>query len=398
MKHKNIKIAVTAFLLCGAAGANAQIRPAYGYPSVPQGGTQLGETPAYGSWWVGTGVGYDDNLFMSNALQRSSGFYVVSPGFRIDARSPNSVLQFSQSWQVGRYWKSHNDDYIDYTTHFQGDWAFSPRFFGRFGLDYIGGHDPRGSTDRAVSNRPDEYKLLVPQATLAFGAPGARGRAELYYSYADKRYDNNREATKFSDRNTQEFGGALYLRLAPKTYFLVEARDTNIDYDLPNPNSGDERRYYAGVSWEATAATTGTLKFGRARRSFDSTYPSETFNSWEGYVTWAPRTYSTFDFMTSRQTNESTGLGRFIITEAYQVSWNHDWSTYLRTGVTARWQRDEYQGFDRTDETQSLGLRVGYKFRRWLVLGAEYTYTNRNSNLNFDYDRNFYLLTATITP
>ena len=69
MKHKNIKIAVTAFLLCGAAGANAQIRPAYGYPSVPQGGTQLGETPAYGSWWVGTGVGYDDNLFMSNALQ-----------------------------------------------------------------------------------------------------------------------------------------------------------------------------------------------------------------------------------------------------------------------------------------------------------------------------------------
>src|SRR5690349_11341680 len=79
MKHKNIKIAVTAFLLCGAAGANAQIRPAYGYPSVPQGGTQLGETPAYGSWWVGTGVGYDDNLFMSNALQRSSGFYVVSP-------------------------------------------------------------------------------------------------------------------------------------------------------------------------------------------------------------------------------------------------------------------------------------------------------------------------------
>jgi hypothetical protein len=398
MSDNKIKIAVAAVLLCGAASAWGQIRPSYIYPIAPSGGVQLGETPAFGNWWVGTGVGYDDNLFLQPNNERGSGFYVVSPGLRIDARSPNSVMSLTQTWQVGRYWSSHNDDYLDYTTHAQADWAFSPRAFGRIALDYIGGHDPRGSTDRPVSTRPDEYKLLSPQAMFAFGAPGARGRAELYYSYVDKRYDNNREFTRFSDRNTQEYGGALYLRLAPKTYFLVEARETNIDYDVPNPNSADERRYYAGVSWDATAATTGTLKFGRGRRTFDTTYPSETFNSWEGYVTWAPRTYSTFEFLTSRQTNESTGLGRFILTELYQVSWNHDWSSVLRTGVTARWQKDEYQGFDRTDDTQSLGLRVGYKFRRWLVLGAEYTFTNRNSNQNFDYDRNFYLLTATITP
>ena len=399
MTHKNWFITAATVIALGAMGAHAQIRPAYIYPVQPTGGTQLGESPAYASWWVGAGVGYDDNLFLSENNKRSSGFYVVSPGLRIDARSPNSVLSLTQTYQVGRYWTSHNDDYIDHTTSFRGDFALSQRLFGRIGLDYIGGHDPRGSTDRTISARPDEYKLLIPQATLAFGAPGARGRAEVYYSYADKQYDNNRDVTKFSDRNTQEFGGALYVRAAPKTYFLVEARQTDINYDLLNPNSGEERRYYAGVSWEATALTTGTLKFGRARRSFDSGTPSATFNSWEGYVTWAPRTYSTFDFLTSRQTNESTGLGRFIITETYQLSWNHDWSSFLRTGVSGRWTRDEYQGFNRTDDTQALGLRVGYKFRRWLVLGAEYMYTNRNSNNgSFDYDKNSYLLTATVTP
>jgi hypothetical protein len=176
--------------------------------------------------------------------------------------------------------------------------------FGRATVDYIGGHDPRGSTDRAISTRPDEYKLFVPSATFAFGAPGARGRAELYYSYANKTYDNNRDVTKFSDRSTQEFGGALYVRAAPKSYFLVEARQTDIDYKLVNPNSGEELRYYAGVTWEATAATTGTLKFGRLRRSFNDGTPSETGNSWEGYVTWAPRTYSSFEFLTSgKRTN-----------------------------------------------------------------------------------------------
>jgi hypothetical protein len=399
MTHKNWFRVAAAAIALGAMCAHAQIRPAYIYPPQPSGGTQLGTSPAYASWWVGAGVGYDDNLFLTQNNERSSGFYVVSPGLRIDARSPSSVISLTHQHQVGRYWTSHDDDYVDHTTHAQADWAFSRRAFGRVALDYVGGHDPRGSTDRGISARPDKYHLLIPQATFAFGAPGARGRAEVYYSYADKTYDNNRAVTRFSDRTTQEFGGALYVRAAPKTYFLAEARQTDIDYDVFNPNGGQERRFYGGVSWEATALTTGTLKFGRARRTFDSGGPSDTFTSWEGYVTWAPRTYSTFDFLTSRQTNESTGLGRFIITEVYQVTWNHDWSSVLRTGLSGRWQRDEYQGFARTDDTASLGLRVGYKFRRWLVVGAEYNHVRRDSNgAAFDYDKNTYLLTATVTP
>ena len=399
MKHNKIGIFVaTAALLCGAMGAWAQVRPAYSYPAKPTSGTEIGDTPAYYSWWLGTGVGYDDNLFLLENNARGSGFYVVSPGLRIDARSPNSVIQLVQQYQIGRYWSSHNDDYIDYSTHAVADMAFSQRAFGRVGLDYIKSHDPRGSTDRSISLTPDTYKVLAPNATFAFGAPGAQGRFEGYYTFARRRYQNNRATTQFSDRDTQEFGGALYVKAGPKTYLLGEVRRTNIDYKITSPNSADETRVYLGVTWEATAATQGTLKFGRLKRDFQSTLPDEKENSWEGQVIWAPRTYTQFEFLTSRQTNESSGEGTFILTEAYQLAWNHSWSSYLTTGVTARWQRDEYQGFDRTDDTRSLGLRVGYKFRPWLTLGAEYTRTNRDSNRNNDYDRNLYLLTATIAP
>ena len=400
MKHKNTKIALAALLCCATAGAMAQIRPAYTYPGAQpaQGGIRMGDTPAFFTPWVGLGAGYDDNLLLSSSNERDTFFYVLSPGFKIDARSPGSVLQLTHQHQIGRYTSSHADDYVDHVTHLQGDWAFSGRTFARAGFDYVKSHDPRGSTDRAISSRPDEYRLYAPSATFAFGAPGAQGRVELYYSNAIKRYTNNRATTIFSDRDTQEYGGALYVRVAPKTYVLGEVRQTDIDYRIFNANSGQERRYYAGVSWEATAATTGTLKAGRAKRSFDSGLPSETFTSWEGIIQWAPRTYSTFDLYTSRQTNESTGLGRFIITEAVGLNWNHQWSSVVMTGVNARWQRDEYQGFNRTDETKTLGLKVGYKFRRWMVLGAEYTYQTRDSNLPFDYDKNLYLLTATITP
>ncbi len=113
-------------------------------------------------------------------------------------------------------------------------------------------------------------------------------------------------------------------------------------------------------------------------------------------IAWAPRTYSKFDFYATRTTTESTGLGDFLLSDIAGVSWNHSWTTYLYTTIDARYQKDRYEGADRSDKTYALGFRAGYRFRRWLTLGAEYTYTQRDSNTNFfDYDRNIILLTAT---
>jgi hypothetical protein len=218
---------------------------------------------------------------------------------------------------------------------------------------------------------------------------------EVYASEADRRYLNNRATTASSDREAREVGAALYVRAAPKTYVLAEVRGTDISYRLPSAAGGDERRYYGGISWEATAATTGTLKVGRLERNFD-VGGDESASSWEGIISWSPRTYSKFDFFTSRQTNESTGIGRYILSSVGGVSWNHAWSSVVSTGVDVRYQKDDYRGFDRKDELRSVALRAGYKFRRWLTLGAEYTHTNRDSNAPaFEYDKNLYLLTAT---
>ena len=80
------------------------------------------------------------------------------------------------------------------------------------------------------------------------------------------------------------------------------------------------------------------------------------------------------------------------------VTWTHGWTTYITTALDARYQKDDYQGFDRNDKISSLGLKAGYKFRRWLTLGAEYTRTHRDSNIDtFDYDKNLYLITLTGT-
>jgi polysaccharide biosynthesis protein VpsM len=404
MANKKWKIGLAALLSLVATASEAQyIRPAYAYPTAPvtAGGggmtsVQVGDSPLYVAPYIGAAVGHDSNLFLTRNNTRSSNLYIVSPGLKLDARSEASVFQLGYQAQIGRYTSSRDDDYVDQTLRAQYDVAFSGRSFLRLGMDYLRLHDPRGSTDRPPSGVPDRYRLNTPSVTYAYGAPGAQGRVELYASHMHKVYLNNRAATASADRAEAVFGGAFYWRVMPKTYAMAEVRNTEIHYDIANPATGEERRYYVGAMWEATAATTGVLKVGQLRRTFDNGSPSTKNPSWEALVTWAPLTYSTFDFYSSQQTSESTGLGRFLLTSVTGVTWNHAWSSFLSSSVGFRYIKDEYQGFDRTDDTKAVNFKLGYRFRRWLTIGGEYTYSRRDSNLpQFEYNKNLYMLTAT---
>jgi hypothetical protein len=397
-------LGVAIFMAATAAHAQYStmyVRPQYRFPDTPPVGgpaaLQVGDSPVYVTPYIGAAGGHDDNLFLSNINRKASNIWTVSPGAKLDARDENKVFQLAYDAQIGRYTSSSDDNYVDQTARAQFDMALDPHNFIHLGYDYIRGHDPRGSTDRPILGEPDRYRSSNPQITYALGAPGASGHFEVYYQDPDIKYLNNRTTTASSDRTEQQLGTAFYWRVAPRTYVMAEARATDIRYDSATISNADERRYYGGLTWEATAATTGTIKVGQLKRDFkNGTTPDFSGTTWEGLVTWAPRSYSKFDFYTARQTNESTGLGNFILTSIGGVTWTHGWTTYITTAVDARYQKDDYQGFDRKDKTTILALKGGYKFRRWLTFGAEYTHTSRDSNLDqYDYDKNLYLLTLT---
>lgn len=403
---KTARLPALLALALGAALAHAQtgyVRPTYEFPAEPATGptgTKLGDTPFFVSPYVGLAAGYDDNLFLSDENKKSSTLYVVSPGLKLDARTGGLVFQAAYDGQIGRYAQSEDDNYLDHKARAQLDVAFDRRNFLRLGLEHVRGHEPRGSTDRPIGNEPDEYRLTTPTILYAFGAPGAPGRIEAFYGEAHRKYENNREFTAGGDRETRELGGAFYWRVLPKTQLLAEVRAADISYRLSDsPFSGDERRYYGGVAWEPTALISTVFKAGRLQRRFDTgERPRFSGTSWEAAVSWLPRTYSRVDFYTARQTNESTGLGNFILTSVGGVAWTHTWSAFITSAVEGRLQRDDYQGFDREDDIALLSLKVGYRMRRWLTLGAEYSHTRRDSNIrSFDYDRNLVLLTATLS-
>lgn len=350
--------------------------------------------------YFNVGIGKDDNLFLSNTNKKSSSLQTYNPGFRLEAKSEAVDLSFDLESRIGRYSSSKADNYSDVRAAVEADIVASSSLGLRLGVDHDRGHDPRGSTDRGFSSEADEFKKSGFNALAAYGANDGPGRVELELGTFRKRYSNNRLTTVASDRDGDNFAGRFFLRVAPKTFAVFEAREDKMDYRLSTSlQDSKERRYLVGLTWEATEATTGTVKVGRIQKNFSNpTTPDFSGTGWEAGIRWSPLTYSTVELNTLKTFGESTGVGDFTLTKKYSVSWLHEWNSRVSTTASISRSDDDFVRNVRDDSTDSLGFKVNYKLQRWLTLGGEYTYTDRSSNVQgFNYKRSLYMFTIGAT-
>ncbi|RMD69471.1 MAG: hypothetical protein D6819_06870, partial [Gammaproteobacteria bacterium] len=267
---------------------------------------------------------------------------------------------------------------------------------------YLKWHDPRGSDTPIGTVRrsleapePDKWHSTRYDGTYSFGAPGARGRIDLHAARLFRRYDNNDQEVR--DRDTTELDGTFYFRVKPKTSLLLELGKRDIDYINQPPEAvsldSSERRYLLGATWEATAKTTGTVKFGRIKKIFDAA-EREDFSGggWDVNITWRPRSYSTVDLLTSRKTYEqTTGVDDFVLVKDIALQWSHKWTQRLDTRLKVSLGRDDYNRSDRQDDRKAAGIELDYQLRRWLDIGLGYDRTERDSNVNEeDYQSNVF--------
>lgn len=394
-------LCAAALLAAGTAFAQMQIS---GAAPEPKGAASFPVGPLNVFPGIDLAQGYDDNLFWTPSNTKSSAFTVVSPYVRAEARPGPDRYEATLRVSNGHFWSSSHDNYTDYSLIGNGELVFDGRTGLKLRAEFRHGHDARGSTDRAGTATPSEYNNYGLDGVFRYGAPGAQGRIEIDAGAFARRYTNYHDITDASNRNTWQAGGTFFWRVMPRTEVLIQAQHRDIhytDFSPPPTLSSTENRFYLGLKWEATAKTTGTIKLGRLTKNFDSS-ARDNFagNSWEVGVRWSPLTYSVFDLVTSRQPGESTGVGDAIISSAYDLTWNHAWSSRLRTQALAGYRKDSFldSSPDRKDDTTSFGVKVSYDFRRWLLFGAEYTHTNRDSTLNVDdYKRNLFRLTVGAT-
>ncbi len=408
-KRSRSVLAVGAALVIGAPFATAQstsVSPSYQIPdsskpadkdgprAIPLGdGVSL--TP-----YVNFSFGGDDNLYLTNVNKKSSVTQVYNPGLRLNLKGGASQFGLGYDLNAGRYSSSSADNYTDHKLDGFGEFVMTSSMALKLSADYARGHDPRGSTDRVGAASPDRYSLTGGSALFAYGANEAKGRIEVEAGTVDRRYQNNRTSTEGSDRNTDSVAGRFFFKVATKTSLLVEARQAKLDYKLSTSSQDSkETRYLAGVTWDATAATSGTIKVGQIKKDFGvSSRKDFSGTGWEANVAWKPASYSTFDFYTTKSINESTGLGDFTLAKKYGTTWTHGWDSRLKSVVSLSRNNDDFVGNVRADKTDAFGLAVNYKLMRWLTLSGEYNTTKRDSNTSvFDYKRNLYMLKLSAT-
>jgi hypothetical protein len=402
--------AMLASLAFGASGAFAQatapVKPTY---EIPGGESKAREDGPRGillqdgvSLFPSLGLSYgrDSNLFLTRLAPTSSNKTSIAPGLKLQALSSSSVFTFDYTSDSAKYESSSADNYSDYHLGGVGEMSFGSRVGLRLGVEDNKGHDPRGSTDRGLSARPDVFSNSGFNGLFAYGGNDANGRVELEAGSYNKRYKNNRATTFGSDRDTTNFGGRFFARVASKTHLLVEATQDKFDYKSTSSLfDSKERRFLVGVTWEATAATSGTVKVGQIRKDFTSSIIKDfSGTGWDAVVQWAPQSYSRLDLFTTKSFIESTGLGDFILSKNYGVSWSHDWNSRFYTVASASRKKDDFVGGARNDTTDSVGVKVNYKVQRWLTFGGEFTNADRDSNnAAFKYKRNIYSLTLGAT-
>ena len=410
MRKNHLATLIGALLATAAVGAvaqtNAPTKPTYQIPaeapksdeSGPRGWPIKEGVALYPS--VGLSFSRDDNLFLANTNVKSSNIYLIAPALKLQARSSAVLFTVDASSKSARYEQSRADDYTDYRLAGTGEFVLSSRMGLRLGAEYNKGHDPRGSTDRGVGSEADQYRNTGLGGLFAFGGNDARGRFEVEASSFDKRYTNNRSSTAVSDRNTDSFTGRFFARIAEKTSIVVEARADKLDYKLSSSLLDSNERYYlAGVTWDATAATSGTVKVGQIRKDFASSGTRDSSTSgWDASVQWAPLSYSKFTFTTSKSFGESTGVGDFLLTKRYGASWAHEWNSRVTTSANISRSNDDFVNGGRSDSTDSIGLKLNYKVQRWLTLGGEFSNADRDSsNATFKYKKNIYSFTVAAT-
>lgn len=334
---------------------------------------------------------------------------VVEPGVRLTASNGvTSAYNLSYFARIGSVTASPADNFTDQRLEADGNWELGIRHRLTADYQYWNWHDRRGSgspIDSARANflypHPDIWSANVAKLGYSYGAPGSRGRLDLNASYAARQYLNNNQSSR--DNNQPGADIAFYLRVTPKASALFEVAGQNTKYvrQLPGTISldSDQLNAYTGVTWEATAKTSGTAKVGWLSKTFAASQRQNWGGvGWWAQMQWRPLTYSTINLATERapvETNTSTANA--ILVSSVKLDWIHYWKPRLHTRFGLLGTTDDYIGDTRVDHRYGASGGVFYQMRRWLELGFDYTYASRTSNVPLgaaDYLDNVFLLSV----
>lgn len=395
MAHARALYLLTALAAAAAASAQAQTQtlttaPTYGGAVRLSDGVFVYPT-------VNLAVGRNSNVTGVPAAQAiSSSVLSLQPLVVAETQRGPQRYTLQYRGDYTRYASSKADNVEDHTLEAAGDYALTTRARMGWALTVQDKNDPRDST--SAEPVPDNWRGVGARALFEYGAEGAAGRLQAEYALGTKRYQNNQAfGSTNADLDRALLAGRFFWRVMPKTRALVEARLADIDYRVDNSNDNTDTRLLLGLTWDATAKTTGTVKVGNQRKNYSSTRPDFSGNTVEASIDWSPLPYSTVTLSADRSADDSNDVGvSYLRNTSTGVAWTHEWTDRVATRVSYADTKRVYVNSPngRTDKAQVASVGVLYQVGRNYQLAFDLANTRNNSSVNSnDFKRNTFFVT-----
>ncbi|WP_276666224.1 outer membrane beta-barrel protein [Thalassolituus oleivorans] len=351
-------------------------------------------------------VSDDSNIYkLPDETKVDSTVTRLKPSFGIQADLGTTQLSAGYVAEKGMYTNDSDDNYIETRLSASSKTEVSSRDEVDFNLNYNIVHDDRGSGtvegNAAIATEPDTYDETVVGAAYIYGSDSAMLNLKPYAEYYNKHYTNNKNLGT-ADRNYSQvkLGALLSVKVSSATKALLEVRSADISYEEDSAKAkgreGNLMNLLAGASWDITGKTTGEVKLGALKRSFDeSGIDDSTRFAWEAQLIWNPRSYSTVTFLSQQTANETNDPGTYIASQYSLVSWDHEFSPFVSVVLDASLSNDEYidDAAGREDEVVSYGVTGVFSPSKILDIKASLKDESRDSSIAaLDYDRQIIML------
>jgi len=350
---------------------------------------------------------YVDNILRSSDDELNSWVAQLNPQLQAWMQNGNNTYSLSFQLDDSTYTDSSDDNFTDKRANLDIFHEFNSRNMMNVFGEFYDGHEERGTglSEGVIASRidePVEYERSIFGGDYTYGNRESSGRLKFAAKTVTYDYQNFRAFTQFRDRTQDTVSGTFFWKTGTKTDVFLELRaidnkyDTVDELDFRGSLDSTELNYQLGVTWDATARTSGTVKLGRYDREYDSASRQDDDGfHWEVDVVWNPRTYSAVNFGTRRYSRETNGAGDFINTDEYTVEWEHQWNSRSSTFLAILVAEDDYSGALRADDRSEVEFSYSFAARRWVDLGAGYRWEKRDSDLpSLDYTRNVFFLQA----
>jgi hypothetical protein len=360
---------------------------------------------------------YDDNVFRGNGDITigqpvvTDWYFLISPGIKLNVPQRDNLFQLEYRADIFKYINTGaSNDVVDH--YLRGAAAFN----------FPGG---MSITLEDLANKSHESRGV--ENTVEIGSNLSRyysntANAQIAYAFADRykialAYQNFIIDYKLSDQKYRDqFNNAgtltLFYQLMPKTSALVEGSYKRVVHDNPNVDAAagqtpglnrlfNSNEYWAraGLTWNITAKSTGTIKGGYEWKIFDN-HESKSFRSpiFEVDIDHHFTAKTAIKLTGLRQAFETDEVGASYYTDttgAIQLSYKP--VTKIEITPRGSYSYDKYSqstvfnGIDATrkDGLWNAGIDVTYSMNKWITVGLGYTHSNRASNFTvYDYTDN----------